>query len=64
MSRTLVAAVVGIVGFVTYVVAVVTLGDRVATANWLLQALYFIVTGVLWVIPARWLILWAVRPAA
>jgi hypothetical protein len=29
--------------------------------HWAVQALYFLVAGVLWVVPARWLMIWALR---
>jgi hypothetical protein len=32
--------------------------------HWLLQLLYYIVAGVVWVFPAKWLIVWAVKPQA
>jgi Protein of unknown function (DUF2842) len=56
--RTLVAAVIGLLGFVLYVMAAVALADRVP-AFWPVQALYFVAAGTLWVVPARWLMLWA-----
>ena len=61
MPRTAIALAVGLPGFVAYVVAVVTLADRVASLHWAIQALYFLVAGVLWALPAYWLILWAAR---
>jgi Protein of unknown function (DUF2842) len=59
VSRILPATLVGLAGFTAYLVAAVTLFDRVASAHWAVQALYFVVAGTLWVIPARWLMLWA-----
>ena len=56
--RTLIAGVVGLVGFALYVMVVVALADRVP-AFWPVQALYFLAAGTLWVLPARWLMLWA-----
>jgi hypothetical protein len=61
MSRVLPASVLGVLGFLAYVVAVVTLADLVTPLHWAVQALYFLVAGVLWVLPARWLMLWAAR---
>jgi hypothetical protein len=61
MSRTLIAAVAGLAGFLVYVVATITLADRIMSAHWAVQALFFLVAGVLWVIPARALMLWAAR---
>jgi hypothetical protein len=61
MSRVPLATIVGLVGFAAYVVGVVTLADQIRPMNWLVQALYFLVAGIAWVIPARWLMLWAAR---
>lgn len=59
MSRILPATTVGLAGFVAYLAAAATLFDDVASAHWAVQALYFVAAGTLWVIPARWLMLWA-----
>ena len=61
MPRTAIALAVGLPGFVAYVVAAVTLADRVAPLHWAIQALYFLVAGMLWALPAYWLIVWAAR---
>ena len=61
MSRIPVAVIGGLIGFASYVAVVVALGDHVAHANWALQALYFLVVGTVWVMPARWLMLWSVH---
>jgi hypothetical protein len=61
MSRVLIAGIVGLIGFCVYIVAAMLLFDQVAGLNWAIQALYFLVAGVLWVIPARSLMLWAAR---
>ena len=61
MPRIAIALAIGLPGFVAYVVAVVTLADQVAPLHWAIQALYFLVAGVLWALPAYWLILWAAR---
>jgi hypothetical protein len=61
MSRIAFAAVVGLAGFFAYVVAAVTLADRLVGWNWAVQAAYFVCAGMLWVIPAHFLILWAGR---
>jgi sugar phosphate permease len=61
MPRILIATVIGLVGFVAYVVAAVTLADLMESAHWAAQALFFLVAGLLWVIPARSLMYWAAR---
>lgn len=60
MPRKLIASLLGLAGFIAYVVAVVTLADRVTDANVIVQVAFFLVAGVLWTIPARWLMLWSV----
>jgi len=44
-----------------YVVLVVTLPDLLPLQNWAVQALYWCVAGVVWVLPVWALMLWAVR---
>lgn len=61
MSRKIIASLLGLFGFVAYVVAAVTLGDQVADTNVLVQTVYFLAAGVLWTFPARWLMLWSVH---
>jgi hypothetical protein len=61
MPRILIATVLGLVGFLAYLVAAVTLYDTVAALNWAIQAAYFVVAGTIWVIPVRSLMLWAAR---
>jgi hypothetical protein len=51
--------VAGLAGFVAYLAVAVTLYDAVARTNWAVQAVYFVIAGLLWVLPARWLMLWA-----
>ncbi len=59
MTRVPIAVGLGIAGLVAYVAAVVTLADHVTHAVWPVQALYFAMAGAGWVLPARWLMLWA-----
>jgi hypothetical protein len=61
MSRTVIASAIGLPGLVAYLVGVVTLADRVFSLHWAVQALYFLVAGVAWALPAYWLIVWASR---
>lgn len=60
-KRVLLALPLGLLGFFAYIGAAVALADRVAGLHWLLQALYFVAAGVLWVVPAHFLMLWAAR---
>ena len=60
MPRILIAVVVFLLGFALYVMAAVALADHVRSP-WPLQFAYFVVAGTLWVLPTRWLMLWAAR---
>ena len=62
-KRVLIAVPLGLLGFVAYVGLAVTLADRLAGLHWAVQALYFVVAGVLWVLPAHYLMLWAAGPS-
>jgi hypothetical protein len=61
MSRTPVAALLGLLGFVLYVMVVVALADHVLQMHWAVQGLYFAVAGIAWTWPARALMIWAAR---
>jgi hypothetical protein len=63
MSRAAVAVLIGLLGFLLYVAAVVALADLVLSMHWLVQALYFVVAGVAWAWPAQRLMYWAARKA-
>jgi hypothetical protein len=58
MSRTATASLIGIVGFLGYVVLVMLLADLVIGTHWLLELLFFAVAGVVWVFPAKRLMIW------
>lgn len=59
MSRTPIATVAGIVFILAYMAAVTVGYDALEPMHWALVALYFLVAGVLWVLPVRFLMLWA-----
>lgn len=59
MARIWIATIGGIAGFCIYVMAAVALADQVQGRHWSLSVLYFALAGVLWVLPARWLMYWA-----
>ncbi len=61
MSRTLIATLAGIGGFIAYVVVVLLLADHTRSLHWAVEFLFYAVAGILWVWPAKWLIAWAVR---
>jgi len=60
MPRPPAAALMGIVFVIAYVAASVTLADRLPD-QWAVQAVYFLVAGIAWVFPVRWLMLWSVH---
>lgn len=64
MSRTLIASLAGIGGFIAYVVVVLLLADHVRNLHWTLEFLFFAAAGMLWVWPAKWLITWVVKGGA
>lgn len=59
--RASVATILGLVGFVLYVGAVLALADHVLGWHWVLQFVFFVIAGVAWVWPARWLMVWGAR---
>ncbi len=61
MSRSSIAVLIGLFGFVAYVLVVLALADHVRGLHWTLEFVFFAVAGVAWVWPARRLIVWAMR---
>jgi NhaP-type Na+/H+ and K+/H+ antiporter len=61
MSRIPIAVAAFLIGFSLYVTVAVVLADRLTGLNWLLQAVYFLIAGILWTVPTRWLMFWAAR---
>ena len=59
MKRTPIAIIAGIAGLIVYAIVVLKIGDGVQTMHWALQAVYYTLAGSLWVLPIRWLMLWA-----
>ena len=59
MSRIAIAVLVGLFGFAAYVALVVALADHVVTQHWALQAVFFLIAGIVWAFPAKWLMFWA-----
>ena len=58
MPRIAVAGIAGVLGFLIYVGVVVALADHVLRLHWLVQLLYFVVVGIAWAWPAKWLMVW------
>ena len=59
MSRTSIASIAGIVFVLVYMFAAVTVPDLIGRMHWTLEALYWLVAGIVWVFPIRWLMLWS-----
>jgi hypothetical protein len=59
--RIVVATLIGLAAFALYVMGAVALADLVAPLHWIIQLAYFVLAGVLWVLPAKWLMYWAAR---
>lgn len=60
MSRPLIATLLGLLFVTAYTAVVITLPD-ILPQHWALQAVYFIIAGIAWVFPVRWLMLWSVH---
>ena len=62
--RILIAAATGLLGFALYLGLAATVADWLEGQHWAARALYYAIAGVLWVLPARWLMIWASRADA
>ena len=60
MSRPTLATLAGLLFIALYVAAAIAIPDLVGRPHWTVEALYWCVAGVLWVLPIRWLMLWSV----
>ncbi len=58
-SRPFIATVGGVAFIILYVAAAITVPDLLPR-HWAVQAVYFLVAGVAWVLPVRWIMLWSV----
>jgi hypothetical protein len=61
MSRGKVAFLIGTVGIIVYIAVVVALGDVIIRQHWAIQMFYYVFFGIIWVIPAKRLIIWGAR---
>jgi hypothetical protein len=59
MSRIAIAAPLGVLAFLLYVGVVVAVADHVLEWHWLLQVPFFVIAGLAWAWPAKWLMFWA-----
>jgi hypothetical protein len=61
MSKPMLAGIIGITGFLLYVAAVIILADQVLGTHWTVEFVYFALAGIVWVWPAKALIIWGAR---
>ncbi len=61
MSRTPIATLAGILFVLAYIAAAIVLPEQFRRMPWPVEALYWCAAGLLWVLPIRWLMLWAVH---
>ena len=59
MSRTPNAVVRRVLGLILYIMVAVAAADWIGPVHWAAQLGYFMVAGSIWVMPVRWLMLWA-----
>ena len=59
MSRTPIATLAALLFVTLYIFAAIALPDLLPPAPGLVMAAYWCVAGLLWVLPVRWLMLWA-----
>lgn len=59
MSRPSIATFAGLLFVLIYIVAAISLPDLLPPMPGLVMALYWCIAGLLWVLPIRWLMLWA-----
>jgi Protein of unknown function (DUF2842) len=59
MSRPFAASVMGVVFIIVYIAGAITIPDMLPD-QWAVRAVYFLLAGIVWVFPIRWLMLWSV----
>ena len=59
MTRPVAATILGVMFIILYIAAAITLPDLLPR-RWAVQAAYFLVAVIAWVLPIRWLMLWSV----
>ena len=60
MSRPMIATTAALLFVVVYVLGAVALPVMFGRLHWALEAVYWAIAGVLWVLPIWWLMLWSV----
>lgn len=54
------ATLAGLAFVLCYIVAAVALAVAMGRLHWAVEASYWCVAGIIWVLPVRWLMLWSV----
>lgn len=62
MPRKAIALALGLLGFLAYLGLVLWIGDHVQRLHWAIHVPFYMLAGTVWVMPALWLIRWAVQP--
>ena len=60
MSRPTIATIAGLLFIGLYMAVAVAIPDLVGRMYWPVEAAYWLVAGIVWVLPIRWLMLWSV----
>ncbi len=62
-ARKLIGTVLIVVIAIIYALVATTIASaRLAEAGWVAHLIYFLVTGVLWIVPAMFIINWMMKP--
>lgn len=64
MRRGPIALVLGVAGFLAYLVLVLEVAALLAGVHWAVELLFFAAAGIVWAFPAARLIRWAVEGRA
>ena len=60
MSRPTLATLAGLAFLLAYIFAVVEIPELTGRLHWAVEAVYWGIAGIVWVLPIRWLMLWSV----
>lgn len=60
MSRPTIATLAGLFFVLVYMIASISLYGWFDRLHWVLEAVFWLVAGIVWVFPIRWLMLWSV----
>jgi uncharacterized membrane protein len=49
-------------GLAVYILIAMLIGVRLAGSHWALELVFYVVAGIVWVFPVRYLMVWMQRP--